>query len=480
MLKATSLSVLVPAYNEAYTVNESLKRLLVLKESNLFSKIQVVIVDDGSTDETAKIIEEFLELGETKIDNYEWVFLKHQTNLGKGKAIQTALNNANCEITVIHDADLEYYPKDILKMIPLFIEEQADAVFGSRFAASEFRRVLMYRHQLGNKFITFFCNLFSNLNLTDVETCYKAVRTDLLKSIPIESNDFRIEPEIVIKIAKRKARVFEVPINYSGRTYDEGKKIRWIDGLKAVCAIIKFGFDDNVFQNDAFEAKILLSLTRARNFNRWLAETINPYIGQNVLEVGAGIGNITKAILPRKSYYATDINSYYLKMVESIKPSNPGLNTRLLDLNYIDTIVEKNNQFDTVICMNVIEHVNDDQGALKNISKLLSDNGRAIVLVPRGMWLFGSQDEVLGHKRRYSKENISKLASDAHFEIENFISFNKISTLPWYVNGKLFNKKNFSRFQIKFLDVFIPMLKKIDKFLPWPSLSVIAILKKKI
>ena len=290
----------MPAYNEVYTVNESLKRLLVLKESKLLSKIQVIIVDDASNDGTAKEINTFLTNIKSKDDKYEWIFLKHQNNLGKGKAIKTALAHANCEICIIHDADLEYYPNDILKMIPLFIDEKADAVFGSRFAASEFRRVLMFRHELGNKLLTFLCNLVSNLNMTDVETCYKAVRTDLLKSIPVESNDFRIEPEIAIKLSKRKAKIFEVPINYSGRTYDEGKKIRWIDGFKAIWAIIKYGLTDNIFKNDYFEAKILLSLSRAKNFNRWLAETICPYIGEDVLEIGAGLGNITKAILPRK------------------------------------------------------------------------------------------------------------------------------------------------------------------------------------
>ena len=478
MIKATSLSVLVPAYNEAYTVKESLKRLLILRESKLLSKIQVIIVDDGSTDGTAEIIENYLEEAFKKTSNYEWMLLKHQINLGKGKAIQTALNNANCEISVIHDADLEYYPDDILKMVPLFIEEQADAVFGSRFATSEFRRVLMYRHQLGNKFITLFSNLVSNINLTDVETCYKAVRTELLKSIPIESNDFRIELEIAIKLSKRKAKIFEVPINYSGRTYDEGKKIKWIDGFKAIWAIVNFGLTDNIFKKDAFEGKILLSLSRAKNFNRWLAETISPYIGQEVLEIGAGLGNITKTILPRISYYVSDINSYYLKMIESIKPNNPGLEIKFLDLNYVDENMYKSKKFDSIICMNVIEHLDDDVGAIKNISKMLSDNGRAIVLVPKGMWLSGSQDEVLGHKRRYSEKMIHKIAKTANLRVETFISFNKISILPWYVNGKILRKKTFSRFQIFMLDIFIPFIKKIDKFLPWPSLSIIAILKK--
>ncbi len=226
-MNQTSLSVLVPVYNEESLVAESLKRLLVLAECPILTNVQVVIVNDGSRDNTASAVHEFLHdvATETHSVPFEWILLDHETNLGKGHAIRTALSRATGEISIIHDADLEYHPRDIIKMVPLFIEERADAVFGSRFAAAEFRRVLMFRHELGNKLITFLCNWASNLNLTEVETCYKAVRTDLLKSIPLESNDFRIEPELAIKLAKRKAKIFEVPIRYSGRTYHEGKKI---------------------------------------------------------------------------------------------------------------------------------------------------------------------------------------------------------------------------------------------------------------
>src|SRR6266545_2404018 len=149
----------------------------------------------------------------------------NEKHSGKGKAVLTALERATCDIAVIHDADLEYHPKDLNRIVEVFVDQEADAVFGSRFAGGRVRRVLLYRHELGNRFLTFLCNMATNLNLTDMETCYKAVRTQLLKSIPIESNDFRIEPELTIKLAKRNARIFEVPISYSGRTYDEGKKI---------------------------------------------------------------------------------------------------------------------------------------------------------------------------------------------------------------------------------------------------------------
>ena len=241
-----SLTAIVPVYNEEALVEKSLRRLFVLCESSHLTRIQVVVVDDGSTDGTGDVLEKCAAELPDADDRFNWTFLTHRTNRGKGRAIRTALAHADGDITVVHDADLEYHPSDILRMIPLFVEEGADAVYGSRFTAYEYRRVLFFRHDLGNRFLTFLCNCFSNLNLTDMETCYKAVKTPLLKSIPLRSDDFRIEPELTIKLAKCNARIFEIPINYSGRTYPEGKKIAWVDGIKALGAIIKFGFSNDI------------------------------------------------------------------------------------------------------------------------------------------------------------------------------------------------------------------------------------------
>src|SRR5262249_25681371 len=187
----------------------------------------------------------------------------------------------------------------------VFVDEDADAVFGSRFGSGELRRVLFYRHQLGNKFLTFLCNVVTNLNLTDMETCYKGIRTSLFKSIPLESNDFRFEPEVTIKLSKRQARIFEVPISYSGRTYDEGKKINWRDGVRALLAIIRFSLSDRIYNDDEYGSHILARLSRASNFNAWMADTIRAYCGRHVLEIGSGLGNLTRKLIPRMKYEAT-------------------------------------------------------------------------------------------------------------------------------------------------------------------------------
>jgi glycosyltransferase involved in cell wall biosynthesis len=478
----TSLSVLVPVYNEQYLVYESLKRLKVLDTSALLSRVEVIIVDDGSTDESSAIIETFLreqtQAGKSKI---EWIFLQHGKNRGKGEAIKTALQRATCEISVIHDADLEYHPKDLLRIVNVFLEEEADVVYGSRFAGGEVRRALFFRHELGNKFLTFCSNLVTNLNLSDMETCYKAVRTDLLKSIPIESNDFRIEPELTIKLAKRQARIFEVPINYSGRSYEEGKKINFKDGLLALIAIIKFALSDRIYQRDAFGSQTLARLSRAPNFNRWMADTIRNYCAKRVLEIGSGVGTLTCKLIPRNKYVASDINPLYLKALETLSRERPYLEASYGDVTDISSFPREKHStpYDTVICLNVIEQVEDHRKALTNIKNLLADGGTAIVLVPQGQWNYGTLDQVLSHRRRYSKKTLEQLARDTGLIVKEILEFNRIGTLAWFLNGKILHRRTFGLLQIWMLDLLTPIFRIIDPFFPLPGLSLIAILQRK-
>src|ERR1700720_945877 len=267
---STSLSVIVPAYNEQYLVEASLERLKILETSPLLHRVQVVVVDDGSKDATAEAIGRFRNSLESDRPDgkLQWTWLRHDKNQGKGAAIRTALAHVESELVVIHDADLEYHPWDLLQMIELFLYEDADAVFGSRFMSGGHKRALFFRHALGNKLLTFLCDLVSDLNLTDMETCYKMVRADLLKSIPLESSTFDVEPELAIKLAKRGSRIFEVPISYSGRTYREGKKISWKDGVRALWAIFHYAMSSRIYVEDEQGAAILERLNRAPRFTR--------------------------------------------------------------------------------------------------------------------------------------------------------------------------------------------------------------------
>ncbi|MGB7436262.1 MAG: glycosyltransferase, partial [Candidatus Acidiferrum sp.] len=438
--------------------------------------VRVVVVNDASTDQTGRALGRFQQrLQEHGSTRLEWIFQEHDKNQGKGAAIRTALRFADTDLVVVHDADLEYHPEDLLKMIPLFANEDADAVYGSRFLASDYRRVLFFRHSLGNKLLTLLTNFVTDLNLTDMETCYKMVRTELLKSIPLESDRFGFEPEVTIKLAKRDARIFELPIRYSGRTYAEGKKITWKDGVKALGALLKYGVSDRIYVADEHGSEILARLNRAPRFTKWMADTIRPYLGERILEIGAGIGNLTSNLVPRTVYWASDINPQYLDRLEKLKQTRPYLKVQYTDASAAETFPGE--QFDTVICLNVVEHLVDDVQALRNIRSALDKNGRAIILVPNGPGLYGSLDRVLGHYRRYTREQLQDTCERAGFRVEKILKFNRIGAPGWWWNGQILKKETFGFWQIKLLNTLLPILRPVDGFVPFPHLSWIAILR---
>jgi glycosyltransferase involved in cell wall biosynthesis len=475
---STTLSVVVPAYNEQFLIEASLSRLEVLGESPLLDRVQVVVVDDGSSDGTADAIARFRESCESRRDpKFSWVWARHEKNSGKGVAIRTALAHVDAELVVIHDADLEYHPADLLKMVEVMLYEDADAVFGSRFLSGGYKRALFFRHALGNKLLTFLCDLVCDLNLTDMETCYKMVRTKLLKSIPLESATFDVEPELAIKLAKRGSRIFEVPISYSGRDYGEGKKITWTDGLRALWAILHYAASDRIYVEDETGGEILERLNRAPRFTRWMADVIRPYVGDRVLEVGAGIGNMSVHLMPRSVYWATDVNAHYLDYLVTLRATRPYMHVAHTDAMDGGTF-PTGQSFDTVVCLNVVEHVQDDLGALRNVWNALSDGGRAIILVPCGPGFYGSLDEVLGHFRRYTSGQLVSVAERAGFRVERVLKFNRPGVVAWWFNGRLLHRRTFGLGQIRMLNVLTPIFRLLDSWLPLPPLSIIAILRK--
>ncbi len=226
------ISVIIPVYNEALTIKE-----IIFRVQNVDLEKEIIVVDDHSTDGTSAQLKDINE-------QYENVqILTHDRNRGKGAALRTGFAAAGGDIIIIQDADLEYNPQEYKVLLGPILDGRADVVYGSRFLGGP-HRVLFFWHYVGNKFLTLLADVFSNLNLSDMETCYKVFKKKVLNEINLRSNRFGFEPEFTMKVAKKGFRVYEVPISYSGRTYEEGKKIDWKDGLKAIFAILWFRFFD--------------------------------------------------------------------------------------------------------------------------------------------------------------------------------------------------------------------------------------------
>ena len=223
------VSIVIPCYNEKPTI----EKIVEAVRSAAISSREIIIVDDFSQDGTRAVLEE-------KVSQMVDRIIYHQVNRGKGAALRSGFAAATGEIILVQDADLEYSPEDYPALLEPLMSDKADVVFGSRFMGGRPHRVLFFWHMAGNKFLTLLSNMFTNLNLTDMQTGYKAFKAPLIKSIQIEEDSFSVEPEIVAKVAKLGCRIFEVGISYYGRTYEEGKKIGWRDGFRALHAIIKY------------------------------------------------------------------------------------------------------------------------------------------------------------------------------------------------------------------------------------------------
>jgi len=231
------LSIIIPAYNEEKTITDVLNKLSEVQLLNNIQK-ELIVVNDSSKDNTESEIHRFMAMNPA----IDVKYYKHEVNKGKGAALHTGIKKATGQYLIVQDADLEYDPQEFNLLLKPVLDGFADVVYGSRFIGGNAHRILFFWHTIGNKILTFLSNMFSNLNLTDMETCYKLVRTDIIQAIELKERRFGFEPEVTAKISKiKKIRIYEVGISYYGRTYEEGKKISWKDGFRALYCIVKYG-----------------------------------------------------------------------------------------------------------------------------------------------------------------------------------------------------------------------------------------------
>src|SRR5882672_2738533 len=461
----------MPVYNERTVVERCVSLVLAAPLPEEMDR-ELIIVDDCSTDGTYAILQR-LAAAHPDIRLYQ-----HPVNQGKGAAVRTAIERATGDFSLIQDADLEYDSSEYPILLKPLLDGRADAVFGSRYLAGEQSRVLQFWHSVINKYLTLISNMFCNLNLTDMETCYKVFRTDLLKSIPIRSDRFGFEPEIVMKSAKRKFRIYEVPISYHGRTYEEGKKIGWKDGLKALGVILKFWVIDDLYAVP-YGRGVLNNLTGTPQYLSWLASEVRPNLGDSVLEISSGIGNIAGRLMSRRVLYvAAENDPLNLHALRNRFLRTPNVVVQKLDPESPNGFGGMESSFDTVLCLNVLEYMDDPAAVVERLRTALRPGGRLVVLAPSGPGLYGSLDRSLGHKRRYSRDTARKLVEATGFQVEKIYTFNRAGAPPWWAYSKIFTSKNINKPVLKLFDKTVWLWRRIDRALPWPGLSLIMIARK--
>jgi glycosyltransferase involved in cell wall biosynthesis len=465
------LSIIVPVYNERRTLAASIARVLSVDLGSI--QKEVIIVDDGSTDGSREVASELAAAHRCVTTVFQ------PRNAGKGGAVAQGLTRATGDLVIVQDADLEYEPAEYPLLLAPILRGDADVVYGSRFLGTPGgRRVLYFWHTIGNRLLTLISNAFTDLNLTDVETCYKMMTRQVADRLDLQSQRFGIEPEITCKVARMRARIYEVPISYRGRTYAEGKKIGWKDALSALLTILRFARWEPPAEDTG--AITLRRMERLAAYTKWLHNRFEHHLGDRVLEVGAGIGNHTIHFVDRERVIASDIEPHYLHELRARFDRHPNVRIAsyrfpLSDDDRADLQCER---IDTILCSNVLEHIEHDAETLADFAATLPSGGRLILLVPAHPALYGTLDVHLRHFRRYRRKPLEQLVTAAGFQVDSVRYLNRPGVFGWWLNSRVLRRTVLPRGQLRVFRWLEPLLRLEENHPPRFGLSLLVLARR--
>ncbi len=462
------LSIIMPAFNERRTIREIVARVMAVDLPAGLER-ELLIVDDGSTDGTRDYL--------ATLDGQPEIRVFYQvTNQGKGAAVARGIRESTGDIILFQDADLEYDPAEYAVVLRPILAGEADDVYGSRFLGTPHgHRVLYFWHAIGNKLITLMSNAFTDLNLTDIETCYKAMTREVASRLDLRSRRFGVEPEITCKAARLRARVYEVPISYNGRTYAEGKKIGMKDAFEAAWTILRYARWEAPASDVG--AVTLRRMARLDGYNEWLHNRFDAFLGRRILEVGSGVGNQTRYFADRDRVVASDIEPHYVRELRT--KFGPLSHIRVASFRFPLTPADvddlKREQIDTIVCMNVLEHIEDDRNTLRDFASVLPKGGKLVLLVPAMPALYGTLDVNLNHFRRYDREPLRQLLQESGFQVETLRYLNRPGVLGWWLNSRVLKRKVLPRGQLAAFRWIQPMLRLEENSSPSFGMSLLAL-----
>ncbi|MBX3413390.1 MAG: glycosyltransferase [Pirellulales bacterium] len=446
--------MLMPIYNERWTLAEIVRRVLA---SPVDLEIELVAVDDCSSDGSWELLQQ-LATADARIRPF-----RHAVNLGKGGAIRTAMDHMTGDLALVQDADLEYDPCDYPQLLEPLTAGLADAVFGSRYLGTP-RSANHLWHTLVNRFLTVTSNLFTGLNLTDMETCYKLVRTDILRRLKIQAKTFTFEPELTSRLAQWGARIYEVPVRYEGRSLLEGKKIRPIDGVKALWEIFRSAMLDPQFTSDLTHYE-LTARQNARAEQKALAAEVAPHVGRRVLDVSAGQSSLGTRMLSRDHVVLADSRGEYVESLRRRFAVRENTSIEQADLFHdADLARWQQGRFDTVLCGDLLERVDDDRAALARLATILPEHGHLVVTALGGP--LTAADQALGRRRRYTLAELSARVEEAGFEVVQTHESGKLSALLTRALGIFSEPGVPSPRQVAWNDRLLPLTRWTDRVLP--------------